>query len=925
MARQHRARPTQAHHITLDNKPFKPFPLSDSTRLAIQTAFRMADGSSRSTGPLFADVLFTIIPGPNLTDDHHAQLIVQLADNGAQYIPLRETDQSIDRINDITHIVSTHVDFPQYNKCMEQGIYVVKPSWVKDCVSKKKHTSERQHSPDPSQYFQDVILAWAEIPDGDAEAIQAGVIALGGQPSRGMTKLVTHLVTTSLDHPKCQVARERAPQCKIILPHWFDACVKLGKKINEKPYLLPDPEILRRDNTAVRPSPTPQLEGATTASPRGEPVLPSPPPSPSQSRKMLAAFPAKSIYLAKDLELSDRLRNTLEELIVSGGGKVVDNVDICDIYIGYFRDGDGYVKASRDGKEVANLAWLYHVINRNTYTSPLRKLLHYPIPRKGLPGFENMRISLTNYSGEARIYVENLIRYAGAEYTKTMKQDNTHLITAHMSGDKCEAAQEWNITIINHLWLEESYAKCAIQAPSNPKYNHFPPRTNLGEVTGHVCLDMKGVERMFFPKPKSPQKSKQVNKITSRSGVPASSAMPTGAPIDGMDMDLPTVVIEEEMEVEPEAEPKTTRKKPGRPRKSDAEKSMTPRIRLEEKENKSPSVGSTGRASKARALSNLHTQAEDIALYEKEVKRKGGVIYGGRRESRADEASSPMPVSRNSRKRPSDEYNATAQDSDLSDGETQGLSVKQNKKAKTSSTSSTLPPIKYKMMVTGDDRWSGNSKKESADKTTLRQLGVSLTQDPKEVDILVAPKILRTKKFVCALAGAPLIVDSKFLDTALSKKKLTGNPAMLKDREGEERLGFRLADSLERAKSNKRQLFRGWTIYVTKEVKGGFDTYKDIVGLNGGTALLYTGRTGTILAKRDVRNSPNQGGDDELDKIYLVTGDGDADAKVWKPFRTMANKQGLEARIVTPDWLLNAALRQEVVFEQKWLRLEETT
>ena len=84
-----------------------------------------------------------------------------------------------------------------------------------------------------------------------------------------------------------------------------------------------------------------------------------------------------------------------------------------------------------------------------------------------------MRISISNYTGDSRVYLENLIRYSGAEFTKTMKQDNTHLITAHMQSEKCDAAQEWNINIVNHIWLEESYAKCVAQSLTNPRYTHF--------------------------------------------------------------------------------------------------------------------------------------------------------------------------------------------------------------------------------------------------------------------------------------------------------------------------------------------------------------------------------------------------------------------------------------------------------------------
>ncbi|KAI5370621.1 putative BRCT domain-containing protein [Septoria linicola] len=890
----------------------------------------MAD--EEMSGPLFEGVVFTIIPSDDLDTEKTNTLLTTLDGDGATFRALRDDDNTIDNIETVTHVISTHVDFEQYSRCLELGIFVVKPSWVRQCIERGRQTSPRQHSPDPSQYFQDVVVCCAAIPEGDADAIKAGVIALGGQPSRGMTKLVTHVITMHMDHPKCKIVEEKGLDCRIVLPHWFDACIKLGKKISEGPYLFPDPEFHRRDNGPVRPSPTPQLKGAISATPTGMPT--DPPPSPSKARKNFSALPCKQIYFAEDLQISPHLLETLEEILAVGGAKIINNVDQCDIYIGAYRAGAEYVKASQAGKEVANLAWLYHVIQRNRYTSPMRKLLHYPLPPEGIPGFENMKISLSNYSGEARIYVENLIKYSGAEYTKTMKQDNTHLITAHRSGEKCEAAQEWNIQMVNHLWLEESFAKCAIQAPSNPRFSHFPTRTNLGEVTGQTSLDMKSVERIFFPRPKSPRKVQIQQKPTPQQTAAAtSSVLDTRVDQDAMDVDtdIPPAEPQDadteeetEEEADAEAEPQPVKKRPGRPKKSDV--AATPRALPQPREDvDSPMLPSTGRASKLKARESLHSAAADIAAYQKESKRKGGVVYGGRRSSRTDEISSPVPAARNSRKRTSDEYEASALSPDLSDGETQEPGAKAGKKAKTSGTPS-LPPIKWRMMVTGDDRWQDKSSKESRDKNALRQLGVSLTQDPSEADILVAPKLLRTKKFVCALAGAPLVVDTTFLDAALDKKKLIDDPPMLKDREGEERLGFRLTDAIERAKQNKRKLFAGWSIYVTKDIKGGFDTYKDIITLNGGSAFLYQGRSGVSLAKRRSQDDPaagaesnNQGTDDEFGYVYLVSGETPPEIKTWKTFRAEAKKQDLDARIVTSDWVLSAALSQQIVFKDKYL------
>ncbi len=186
----------------------------------------------------------------------------------------------------------------------------------------------------------------------------------------------------------------------------------------------------RTEDDLVVPS-SQHLEGATSTIPS----LPLPHDEPGQSgRGKLTVFAKRKVLLSWDLPISNRLRNILNEHIRDGGGEIVDDAEDCDMFIGQYRDGPGYVRAAQSGKDVGNLAWLYHLIVHNEWTSPFRRLLHYPVPRKGIPGFENMRITLSNYGGEARIYLENLITAAGATFTKTMKADNTHLITARKNG-----------------------------------------------------------------------------------------------------------------------------------------------------------------------------------------------------------------------------------------------------------------------------------------------------------------------------------------------------------------------------------------------------------------------------------------------------------------------------------------------------------
>ena len=406
--------------------------------------------------------------------------------------------------------------------------------------------------------------------------------------------------------------------------------------------------------------------------------------------------------LSKDLELGSRLLETIENLITESGGSVTGSVHRADLFVCHYRDTLDYRIASRSGKDVGNLAWLYHLITHNEWTSPLRRLLHYPIARAGLPGFNRFRISLSNYNGEARVYLENLARAAGGEFTKTMKEDNTHLITAHMASEKCDAAKEWNIHMVNHLWLEESYAKWSIQTVSNPRYTHFPLRTNLGEVVGQTPIDKQAVERVFFPMGSDLDTSSEGNSSLKPMSVRDNNAAqlnPTKAA--GVHLSSKAQEIPFRTSQSDETTPKPMK---GNRRHTDGPlKTPAPsRYFGEGKENETPSTTGS-RNAKDKAVAKLHNLAPDIALFEKERKRVGGVTHGRDRKSSEEKALE------GSRKR-----SVSGEGEDTDTGADEAREAKRAKKSKG------LPPATMRLAHTGYRRWHGDAKKVALERVSTR-------------------------------------------------------------------------------------------------------------------------------------------------------------------------------------------------------------
>ncbi|KAJ5596666.1 hypothetical protein N7450_003124 [Penicillium hetheringtonii] len=808
------------------------------------------------------------------------QLAAVIEENGGEP-SIHESSPEQTELIECTHIVSSTINFQSYDYFSNALIPIIKPAWVHTSLSKRKLANPRQHSPDPRLFLNDVVVTCGDIPEGDKDAIIGGVLAKGGLYSSRLSATVTHLVDLTADSDKARVIKAKAMRVKIVLPHWFDDCLKLGQRINEKPYMLPDPEILRAGpEDPIRWNENKNLAGASTPVPRAM-------PTPNSTPNQLKVFEGKSILLSSDLGIGSHLLQSIEAVLQQSGATVTSNVNDADWVVCRFREGFVYRTASRFDKVVGNLAWLYYLMTFNTYTRPLSRPLHYPISPTPIPGFEKFKISLSNYVGEARIYLENLIAATGAECTKTLRQENTHLITAHGNSEKCNAAREWGLQVVNHLWLEDSYAKWKGQPVSDPRYSHFPLRTNLSDIVGQKMLDPTVLKQVFFSMPVEEQ------------------AKPTRA------MQSKDQNTEEFLDNEPQnadggssetaqTTPRIARKESRR--SSDKQTIQTPapsRLIPENKENETPS-STNSRRSKEAATARLHDYAPDLALYEKERKRVGGVIYGGRRVSDEDR----VKIDKNSKKRRS------ADPQEESDGD-QAPEVKRQKR--------TRPPISMHLLITGYQKWigKGNEKKEDADKRHLRDLGIMVVQDARRCTHLAAPTILRTTKFVNALAYSPAITSVDFVTSCLEQDKLLDPKDFpLVDKANEAKFKFSLAKAADNAKKNKNKLLKGYRIYCVDDIRGGFEAFKSIVDTNGGECLLFRGRLALASQSRreESDDDENEMEDDEPSQreVFLLSSAEPRHARLWPRFRQLASDIRKTPRIVSVDWLLDMAMSQEL-------------
>ncbi|KAK2033859.1 BRCA1 C terminus domain-containing protein [Colletotrichum zoysiae] len=817
---------------------------------------------------LFSECVFAFVPSTHLAPKEISDLADIVKGRGGTVLDPRR-DGSL-RLEAVSHIISNTIDFPQFTETQAFMIPVVNPGWIKATIQRNRQAQVRPFSPDPRMFFSKVILTCAGLPEIDKETIIGATLAMGGTETADVTRQTTHICALNMDHPKCITAKEKGIKCKFVLPHWFEDCFKLGKRIDEGPYTLPDPEILRRPENQgeVQIPQYDHLQGATSTTPNALTDAP---------RRAATIFRDKKVLLSRDLSITPRSLEVIKQLIANGGGKTVDDVDECDYFVCQYRDGEQYVKAAQSGKDVGNLSWLYHLITHNEWTSPLRRLLHYPVPRDGIPGFRDLKICLSNYGGDARIYLENLIRASGATYTKTMKAENTHLITARNSSEKYDAAKDWNIETVNHLWIEESYAKCEMQRVTVPKYSHFPVRTNLGEVIGQTFFDEFCLRENYYPggedrmSPRAQRKRKILEAAQENSY--------NHGPAEG-------VVIGRQEQKDDEAVVDDSFMTPIRPGKGGRGK----------ENDDTPSVVSTGsRSAKSKALTNLQRIAPDIALYEKEKKRSkdGHGPWGGKR------AADQIDKERGRTSSP-------AQAMDVDDEDNRPAKKRRTPRA----------DVEMRVVLTGFTRWVNGKSKEDAERRKLRDMGILIVQDNQPCDYLAAPHMVRTVKFLKTLAKGPTILSSDFIDAALDTGEVPDpDEFLLDDKENEKKFGVTIETAVSRARANLGKLLWTVPIYCTANICNGPDSYKAIAEANGAMFKLYRARSGTTIKP----TTEDEDGGAPPEPVYLLSSNSADERALWPKFEEMARKGHMEPRIVAADWLLDVAMTQQVSFDEKYL------
>lgn len=180
---------------------------------------------------------------------------------------------------------------------------------------------------------------------------------------------------------------------------------------------------------------------------------------------------------------------------------------------------------------------------------------------------------------------------------------------------------------------------------------------------------------------------------------------------------------------------------------------------------------------------------------------------------------------------------------------------------------------------------------------------------------LAAPHILRTEKFLCALAYAPTVVSLKWVYDSLEKDtvlgmslltRLTSDPKLypLRDSENEKKYQFSLDESVSRARDNHGQLFKNYQVYISNSLSVHSALLR-IVEANSGEARVVSStiKGRARIMRTDYVRPVNQ---------ILICDPTAEDQGLRNKFQEEVRAGNLIAGIYTPEWILRSVLRQKI-------------
>lgn len=162
-------------------------------------------------------------------------------------------------------------------------------------------------------------------------------------------------------------------------------------------------------------------------------------------------------YIVEYDEIYEKVLPQWKQLIQRHGGEIENMYGPRVTHVLCRTQRHGVVmQALRDSKRCVTAYWLNDTMIKKQVTPPCQAL-HLPMPST----FGTQRpatkyiIATSGFEGDERIRIKQMVEESGALFTEYFSRHNSVLICKKPEGNKYKRAKDWNIPVVNTVWLSD--------------------------------------------------------------------------------------------------------------------------------------------------------------------------------------------------------------------------------------------------------------------------------------------------------------------------------------------------------------------------------------------------------------------------------------------------------------------------------------
>jgi hypothetical protein len=607
-------------------------------------------------------------------------------------------------LSQFTHVVSNTIDFPNFEIInTELMIPIVSSDWLKTVIKNQRIIPLRSFSPDPRNIFKEVIISSdSGINDDDKSILKIAIRTFGGTYLNELKKSLTHFISDSLDKDNTKLimafneVNDSDTDIHIVKSSWVIDSIMAGKLLSESDYLL------------------------TTSSK----------PKTIKIPQFLNSFN----FTIGHLKISDFLNDVLFKYIKTNKGEEIYLTNKLDVEI------ENTIKQR-------TFDYFFSTIFHQTSQLETDSLLYYPVKEDMVSSMDQILVATTNYTGDARLYIEELVQRMGGSFSKTLKSTNTHLVASKSVGKKFEFANSWGVKIVSHVWVEESFTNWKIMEES--KYNCYPRDNNnvrfIGDVKFNGFSSNNGIEKI------NKQETKVDDDIEMKAVDESEILDPNQISETAENNEKSTVIGTKVKKYKNEENNKEKSKKQIKEEKLKLIENPE-KVELNQKQKQSSIKKSETSIIEEISLVKANESEKKTKSQNEKMKKPKDSIWeipdedvDIKTDKSKPKVKGPSEGEAKSEKRESNKRKASEVDDEVVNSE------KPKKKEISKKLNTTGKPYRIAAIVTGFDGTLSN-----IDKRELKKIGITILENPnKTLNCIIAPSLLRTQKFLTALSFDP--------------------------------------------------------------------------------------------------------------------------------------------------------------------------